>query len=133
MRKASPELCAEFWVRAQGSTHFTARKLTGDHNSAISVIRGRPNAESSVAATRQVVVNRSLLIRCVLQTAQGTKMYTSNCFCSKIILPLVHVENRKNADSLSGSTRSRAEGAIPTDWCFQALSSWHSAPCRNGL
>jgi hypothetical protein len=75
VRKASPELSAEFWVTAQGSTHFMARKLTGDHNSAISVIRGRPYAESGVAATRQVVVmvNRSLRIRCVV----------SNCSCKR--------------------------------------------------
>ena len=49
MSKASPELSAEFWVTAQGSTHFTARKLAGEQlGNLTSVIRGRPNAESSV-------------------------------------------------------------------------------------
>ena len=49
MRKASPELSAEFWVTAQGSTRFTARKLVGEQlSNLISVIRVRPNAEPSV-------------------------------------------------------------------------------------
>jgi hypothetical protein len=29
-------MSAVFWVTARGSTHFTARKFAGDHNSAIS-------------------------------------------------------------------------------------------------
>jgi len=49
MSKASPELPEEFWVTAQGSTHFTARKLAAEQlNNLTSVIRGRPNAEPCV-------------------------------------------------------------------------------------
>ena len=48
MSKASPELSAEFWVTAHGSTHFTARKLAREQlSNLISVIRGRPIAEPS--------------------------------------------------------------------------------------
>jgi hypothetical protein len=104
MSKASPELSAEFWVTAQGSTHFTARKLAGEQlSSLISVIHGRPNAESSVAATRQVVVvvvGRTLRIRCVASSCGFKRHKVRKCtqvivVCSKIILPLQHVEENR--------------------------------------